>query len=110
MVGIDKRLHEVTGEIDIRFCCKFILKCQILQSIRIIDPNNRVDIKYEMFKRIPSLKVIYHAKHDLMTRGSFFSISNYVRIIGIPYSKLGKLQEIVEKYSDDECDFGIIPM
>lgn len=81
-----------------------------LQSIRIIDPNNRVDIKYELFKRIPSLKVIYHAKHDLMTRASCFSIANYVRLIGIPYSKLGKLQEIIEKYSDDEFEFGIVPM
>lgn len=63
-----------------------------------------------MFKRISSLKVIYHAKHDLMTRASFFSISNYVRLIGIPYSKLGTLQEIVEKYSDEEFDLGIVPL
>ncbi|XP_063706967.1 uncharacterized protein LOC134835895 [Culicoides brevitarsis] len=84
--------------------------CKELQSIRIIDPNNRVDIKYEMFKRIPSLKVIYHAKHDLMTRASCFSIGNYVRLIGVPYAKLGKLQEIIEKYSDDEFEFGIVPL
>uniref|UniRef100_A0A336LWR0 CSON006871 protein n=1 Tax=Culicoides sonorensis TaxID=179676 RepID=A0A336LWR0_CULSO len=84
--------------------------CRELQSIRIIDPNNKVDMKYELFKRVPSLKVIYHAKHDLMTRASCFSIANYVRLIGIPYSKLGKLQEIIEKYSDDEFEFGIVPM
>lgn len=76
-----------------------------LQSLRIIDPRNNVEVKYHLFKRIRSLKVILHANHDLMTRASCFSISNYVKSIGLPWTKLGKLQEIVEKYSDDEYDY-----
>lgn len=76
-----------------------------LQSLRIIDSQNHIDVKYHLFKRIRSLKVIWHANHDIMTRASCFSIQNYVKAIGIPYSKLGKLQDIIERYSDDEYDF-----
>lgn len=85
-------------------------KLLYFQALRIIDPNNKIDVKYELFKRIRSLKVIFHAKHDIMTRASCFSIGNYVKAVGIPYSKLGKLQEVIEKYSDDEFDFGIVPL
>lgn len=82
-----------------------------IQSLRIIDPMEaNVDVKYQLFQRIRSLKVILHANHDIMTRASCFSIGNYVKAIGVPYSKLGKLQEIIEKYSDSDCDYEYVPI
>lgn len=78
------------------------------QSLRIIDEAN-IDVKYQLFQRIRSLKVVLHANHDIMTRASCFSIGNYVGAVGVPYSKLGKLQEIVEKYSDDDLDYTVVP-